>query len=97
MASLQITDETYIISLSSPTGDEVHYFELRKHEDYTKILFESGQLVKNKDKLASTHFPITFYIKKNGELESLCLSTQSGSERTDIIQNNFTNNEEACP
>ena len=93
--SVQTTDRTHIVSLASPTGDEVHYFELHKH---TELRFEPGQTVKRDELLALTKHPIIFHVKKNGKMDYLCISLTpvDGSEQTIIIKNKFINNATNC-
>ena len=93
-ASLKTTDNTYILSLSSSTEDKIFYFELnKKHSDVT--FDEAEKTLEKGEKLASTEKPIIFYIKKDGELEPLCMSIKTIANID--LKNKFSSKDPDCP
>ena len=67
----------------SPASGKTFHFELS--EEDTTLIASDGVSVSQQDKLASTTAPIIFYVKKQGELDILCLHIQAAQVR--VIKN----------
>ena len=93
--SLKTEQGIHTISITSPEGDKIFYFEIDQKTQTEILPFKEGQLIKKGTIIAkTTGRPFYLSLIYNGEPLTMCLSKAS-LPKTNINLRNFTQ-EEAC-
>ena len=83
--SITTSNDRHTLTISSPKNSETLYFELSVEN--TTIMVGNGVDVSQTQTLAKTTKPVTFYVKKNGELTVLCFFFDNSSQKINKIKN----------
>ena len=83
--SITTNNDRHTLTISSPKNSETLYFELSAEN--TTLMVDNGVDVSQTQTLAKTTKPVTFYVKKNGELTVLCFFFDNSSQKINKIKN----------